>query len=56
MLDKAASGGHIQGVLQGFREGGVVSLQYDDDTILFSSVEPYHLFNLKLVIIWFEQI
>lgn len=56
MLDKAASSACIRGVLHDFREGGVISLQYADDTILFSSVDQEHLFNLKHVIMWFEQI
>jgi hypothetical protein len=33
-----------------------ISLQYVDDTILFSSADLYHLLNLKHVIMWFEQI
>jgi hypothetical protein len=35
MLDRAARVGLIQGVLQDFREGGNISLQYVDDTILY---------------------
>ena len=56
MLDKAASAGLIKGVLQNFRMGGIVSLQYADDTILFSSAETNHIVSLKHVIMWFEQI
>jgi hypothetical protein len=52
MLDRAAG----VGVLQDFRVGGIISLQYADDTILFSSAELPHLLNLKHVIMWFEQI
>jgi hypothetical protein len=33
-----------------------VSLQYADDTILFSSADLTYLTNLKHVIMWFEQI
>lgn len=56
MLGKVGNNGHIQGVLQGLKVSGVISLQYANDTILFSSVETSHLFNLKHVIMWFEQI
>ena len=56
MLDKSARSGLIQGVLQDFREGGILSLQYADDTILFSSADFSHPYNLKHVIMWFEQI
>jgi hypothetical protein len=56
MLDKSAKCGLIQGVLQDFRVGGIVSLQYADDTILFSSADLAHLNNLKHVIMWFEHI
>jgi hypothetical protein len=53
ILDKAARAGLIKGLLQDFR-GGIVSLQYAEDTILFSSAETSHLVNLKHVIMWFE--
>jgi hypothetical protein len=56
MLDKSARSGLIQGVLQDFREGGIMSLQYADYTILFSSADFSQLSNLKHVIMWFEQI
>jgi hypothetical protein len=56
MLDKAAKSGLVQGVLRDFRKGGILSLQYVDDTILFSSSDPLHLNNLKHTIMWFEQI
>ena len=39
MLKKASEQGLIRGLLTDFREGGVISLQYADDTILFSSIE-----------------
>jgi hypothetical protein len=56
MLDKAAKSGLVQGVLRDFRKGGILSLRYVDDTILFSSSDPLHLNNLKHTIMWFEQI
>jgi hypothetical protein len=36
MWRKAAREGHIKGLLTDFREGGIVSLQYADDTIVFA--------------------
>lgn len=39
MLTKAAAHGLVQGLLGDFKQGGIVSLQYADDTILFSSAE-----------------
>ena len=56
MLDRATRAGLIQAILQDFREGGNISLQYVDDTILFSSANLSHLLNLKHVIMWFQQI
>lgn len=56
MLEMSACKGLTQGVLQDFKEGGILSLQYADDTILFSSADSSHLLNLKHVISWFEQI
>lgn len=50
MLDRAARSSLIQGVLTDFREGGIMSLQYADDTILFNSADLPHLLNLKHVI------
>ena len=56
ILDRAANKCLVQGVLQDFRPGGILSLQYADDTILFSSVDKSHLWNLKHSIMWFEQL
>lgn len=56
MLGKATSSGLIRGVMGDFREGGILSLQYADDTIIFSSASSFHLSNLKSVLTWFEQI
>ena len=39
MFKKASEQGLIRGLLTDFREGCVISLQYADDTILFSSIE-----------------
>jgi hypothetical protein len=45
MLDKAATCGLVRGLLlHDFGEGGILSLQYADDTTLFSGAELDHLF------------
>jgi hypothetical protein len=56
MLDKAVSRGLVQGVLRDFKKGGIVSLQYADDTILFSKAEDSALENLKCILMWYEQL
>jgi hypothetical protein len=55
MLRKGSEGGLIKGLLPQFREGGVVSLQYADDTIIFSDPSEYYLKNLKCSLVWFEN-
>jgi hypothetical protein len=55
MLSKAAKRGLIQGLLGDFRPGGILSLRYVDDTILFSSAEKSHIRNLKYILMWYEQ-
>jgi hypothetical protein len=53
---RAAGSGLIKGLLPEFREGGVVSLQYADDTIVFSDPSESYLRNLKCSLIWFEKL
>jgi hypothetical protein len=48
--------GLIKGLLPELRSGGVVSLQYADDTILFSNPDEFYLRNLKSCLIWFENL
>ena len=55
-LKKASEQDLIRGLLTDFREGGVISLQYADDTILFSSIEDQHLKNLKCCLVLFENL
>jgi hypothetical protein len=55
MLVKAASNNLIQG-LSPSTGSEVISLQYADDTILFSDTNYTHLRNLKSVLAIFEQI
>jgi hypothetical protein len=50
MLVKGASQGLIRG-LGADLEGGIISLQYADDTILFSDAKPEHLLNLKSILL-----
>jgi hypothetical protein len=47
MLYKAERGGLIRGMMPNLRSGGVVSLQYADDTILFSDPDEIML-GLKI--------
>jgi hypothetical protein len=56
MLNRANSKGLTKGLLDNFRPGGIISLQYADDTILFSKAEESTLRNLKCVLMWYEQI
>jgi hypothetical protein len=56
LLTKASNRGFIKGLLEDFRPGGIISLQYADDTILFSKAEESVLRNLKCVLMWYEQI
>lgn len=54
MLIKGGSEGLIRGLGSNFSDGGIISLQYADDTILFSDVELEHLLYLKVILMWFE--
>jgi hypothetical protein len=54
MLAKATNKGLVKGLLEDFRPGGIVALQYADDTNLFSKVEESVLRNLKCVLMWYE--
>jgi hypothetical protein len=50
MLAKATHQGLVHGLLEDFKPGGIVYLQYADDTILFSRVDDISLRNLKGVL------
>ena len=56
MLAKASNRGLVKGLLEDFRPGGIISLQYADDTILFSKADAPVLRNLKCVLMSYEQI
>jgi hypothetical protein len=56
ILLKGANLGLAKGLGSDFREGGIIALQYADDTLIFSNIEHDHLVNLKDILLWFEQI
>jgi hypothetical protein len=56
MLAKASREGLVLGLLGGFRQGGILSLQYADDTLLFSTPNYSSLRNLKGVLMLFDQV
>jgi hypothetical protein len=56
MLAMAAGVGLIVGLLEEFRHVVVITMQYVDDTILFSSCEDVCLTNLKVILMLFEQV
>jgi hypothetical protein len=55
MLSKAASHGLIEGLMPTAIPGGVISLQYADDTILFLKNDIAMARNLKWLLTCFEQ-
>jgi hypothetical protein len=55
MLIKAASHGHISGIMQSMTNTGVISLQYADDTLLFLKNDLSSAINLKWLLSYFEQ-
>jgi hypothetical protein len=56
MLAKASRNNLVKGLLGQFREGGIMTLQYADETLLFSSSDREHLRNLKVVLTLFESV
>jgi hypothetical protein len=56
MLQKGAEKGIIKGIAENFRVGGIVSLRYANDTILFSRIDEEYTRNLKSIVIWFGQL
>jgi hypothetical protein len=55
MLQKATRANLIKGLGEDLIEGGVVSLQYADDTILFIEKEKTYARNLKWILTCFEM-
>jgi hypothetical protein len=56
MLIKAAGHGYISSFMTELYPGGVVSLQYADDTLLFLSHDPIAAHHLKWLMIFFEKL
>jgi hypothetical protein len=54
MLQKVAGVGLIKGLGNEIIEGGVISLQYVDDTILFLDRDKEKVENLKWILTYFE--
>jgi hypothetical protein len=56
MLGKAFGEGLVCGLLDQFRKGGILILQYADDTLLFSTSDEKVLRNLKCILVLFERV
>lgn len=56
LLARTTDAGLIGDLLTQFRKGGISSLQYVDDTILFSSCDLTRLRNLRCVLLLFEMV
>ena len=56
MLSRSAFLGLIRGLCKNFCPGGVISLQYADDTILFLENNRDTARNMKLILTCFEQV
>lgn len=56
MLIKAARRGLVQGLLPGLHEGGIISLQYADDTLLFLKNDFQQARHFKWLLACFENL
>jgi hypothetical protein len=56
MLVKASDNSLISGLCPDLCPGGVISLQYADDTILFMNNDLEKAKNLKKTLVCFEQV
>jgi hypothetical protein len=56
MLTRASEKGLVRGLLEQFRPGGILALQYADDALLFSSYDLTSLRNLKCILMLFERV
>lgn len=56
MLVKASARGLINGLCPAVCLGGIMCLQYEDDTILFLEKDPDKATNLKTVLSCFEHV
>jgi hypothetical protein len=55
-IERAKSGGQIEGVIPHLVDGGLSILQYADDTIIFIEHDLEKARNLKLILAAFEQL
>jgi hypothetical protein len=56
MLAKSSAKNLVMELLGQFRHGGIMTLQYVDDTLLFSTCDSVFIGNLKLVLNLFERV
>jgi hypothetical protein len=56
ILAKASAKNLVKGLLGHFRPGGIMTLQYADDTLLFSTYDSGFIRNFKLVLNLFERV
>jgi hypothetical protein len=56
MLMKAARTNYISGFMTSIYPGGVLSLQYADDTLLFLKHDLVSASHLKWIMVYFEQL
>jgi hypothetical protein len=56
MIDKASKNILVSGLLGQFRPRGILALQYEDGTLLFSSYDLVDVRNLKGVMMLFEKV
>jgi hypothetical protein len=56
MLARDAEVGWVVGLLDQFREGGILALQYADDMMFFSTYDKACLRNLRGVLLLFEAV
>jgi hypothetical protein len=56
MLAKAARRDYISGFMEDLIPGGIISLQYADDTLLFLDHDYISVCHLKWLMVCFEQL
>lgn len=56
MLDRGRAAGLIKGLCPELCEGGIISLQYADDTLLFLEAEERNSINMRWILTCFEQL
>jgi hypothetical protein len=56
MLKRASGREYIKGIMESFMPEGIMTLQYADDILLFSSCGSSEIRNLKIVSMLFEKV